>query len=125
MINLRNILLVLTGSALGGTIRFIISVYLQNKIVSKFPLGTFVVNLIGCFLIGVIFSFVARNSIGNDDIKLLLATGFCGGFTTFSAFAIENLDMIRNGNHATALTYIILSIILGIIATLLGTFMFK
>lgn len=58
-------------------------------------------------------------------MRLLLTTGFCGGFTTFSAFAIENLDMIRTGNYITALTYIVLSVVLGITATLLGTLLFK
>lgn len=125
MINLRNIFLVLTGSALGGVIRFILSAYLQNRVSSKFPLGTFSVNVIGCFIIGVIFALIAKSSSGNNDIRLLLATGFCGGFTTFSAFAIENLDMIKNGNYTTALIYIILSIVLGITATLIGTIMFK
>lgn len=125
MINLKNIFLVLTGSALGGVIRFIISAYLQNRVSSKFPLGTFSVNLIGCFIIGAIFALISKSSLGNNDIRLLLATGFCGGFTTFSAFAIENLDMIKNGNYTIALIYIVLSIVLGITATLAGTLMFK
>lgn len=125
MINLKNIFLVLTGSALGGVIRFILSVYLQQKVSSKFPIGTFSVNLIGCFIIGAIFAVIAKSSSGSNDIRLLLSTGFCGGFTTFSAFAIENLDMIKNGNYTTALIYIVLSIVLGITATLIGTLMFK
>lgn len=125
MINIRNIFLVLTGSAFGGVIRFIFSAYLQNRVSSKFPLGTFSVNLLGCFIIGAIFALIAKSSSGNNDIRLLLATGFCGGFTTFSAFAIENLDMIKNGNYTTALIYIVSSIVLGITATLVGTLMFK
>jgi CrcB protein len=125
MINPRNILLVLVGSAIGGLLRFISSYLLQQKLGDRFPSGTFAVNLIGCFFIGIIFSLAAKNAQGANDMKLLLATGFCGGFTTFSAFAIENLELFKSGNHLTALTYILLSITLGIIATFAGTLMFK
>jgi CrcB protein len=125
MINARNILLVLVGSAVGGLMRFITSYLIQQKIGARFPTGTFAVNLIGCFLIGMIFSLAAKNAQGSDDLKLLLATGFCGGFTTFSAFAIENMELFKSGNNLTALTYILLSVTLGIIATFAGTLMFK
>lgn len=125
MINARNILLVLVGSAVGGLMRFITSYLIQQKIGARFPTGTFAVNLIGCFFIGVIFSLAAKNAQGSDDMKLLLATGFCGGFTTFSAFAIENMELFKSGNNLTALTYILLSVTLGIIATFAGTLMFK
>jgi CrcB protein len=125
MINARNILLVLVGSAVGGLMRFITSYLIQQKIGARFPTGTFAVNLIGCFLIGMIFSLAAKNAQGSDDLKLLLATGFCGGFTTFSAFAIENMELFKSGNNLTALTYILLSVTLGIFATFAGTLMFK
>lgn len=125
MINLRNIVLVLIGSAVGGMMRYITSALIQHKIGSKFPLGTFTVNLIGCFIIGVIFSIAAKNAQGSDDMKLLLATGFCGGFTTFSAFALENIELFRSGNYATAFAYVVLSVMLGILATFTGTLMFK
>lgn len=125
MINARNIILVLLGSAVGGMMRFITSYLVHQKIDNRFPSGTFAVNLIGCFFIGVIFSLAAKNAQGADDMKLLLATGFCGGFTTFSAFAIENMELFKSGNHLTALTYILLSVTLGIIATFAGTLMFK
>ena len=105
--------------------RFITSYLIQQKIGARFPTGTFAVNLIGCFFIGVIFSLAAKNAQGSDDMKLLLATGFCGGFTTFSAFAIENMELFKSGNNLTALTYILLSVTLGIIATFAGTLMFK
>ena len=83
MIDLKNILLVLVGSAAGGSSRYITSLLIQSKNSSLFPMGTFVINLLGCFIIGIIYAIAARNASTGSDIKLLVATGFCGGFTTF------------------------------------------
>ena len=125
MIDLKNILLVLVGSAVGGSARYITSLIIQSKNTTQFPIGTFMINLIGCFTIGMVYSFVARNATTGSDIKLLLATGFCGGFTTFSAFAFENLALFKSGLHLTALIYIILSVVLGILAVVLGASLIK
>ncbi len=125
MIDLKNILLVLVGSAAGGSARYITSLIIQSKNTNQFPIGTFMINLIGCFTIGMIYAFAARNATTGSDIKLLLATGFCGGFTTFSAFAFENLALFKSGLHLTALIYIILSVVLGILAVVLGASLIK
>jgi CrcB protein len=125
MIDLKNILLVLVGSAAGGSARYITSLLIQSKNRSLFPMGTFVINLLGCFIIGIIYAIAARNASTGSDIKLLLATGFCGGFTTFSAFAFENLELLKSGMHLTALAYIILSVVLGIFAVVLGAYLIK
>ncbi len=125
MIDLKNILLVLVGSAAGGSARYITSLIIQSKNTTQFPIGTFMINLIGCFTIGMVYAFAARNATTGSDIKLLLATGFCGGFTTFSAFAFENLALFKSGLHLTALIYIILSVILGILAVVLGAYLIK
>ena len=125
MIDLKNILLVLAGSAAGGSVRYITSLMIQSKSTTQFPLGTFLINLIGCFIIGMIYAIASRNASTGSDIKLLLATGFCGGFTTFSAFAFENLELFKSGLHLTALLYIILSVVLGILAVILGAYLIK
>ena len=125
MIDLKNILLVLVGSAVGGSARYITSLIIQSKNTTQFPIGTFMINLIGCFTIGMVYAFAARNASTGSDIKLLLATGFCGGFTTFSAFAFENLELFKSGQHLTALIYIILSVVLGILALVLGAYLIK
>lgn len=125
MIDLKNILLVLVGSAVGGSARYITSLIIQSKNSTQFPIGTFMINLIGCFTIGMVYAFAARNATTGSDIKLLLATGFCGGFTTFSAFAFENLELFKSGQHLTALIYIILSVVLGILALVLGAYLIK
>jgi CrcB protein len=125
MIDLKNILLVLAGSAAGGSVRYITSLMIQSKNTTLFPLGTFLINLIGCFIIGMIYAIASRNAATGSDIKLLLATGFCGGFTTFSAFAFENLELFKSGQYLTALLYIILSVVLGILAVILGAYLIK
>ena len=125
MIDLKNILFVLVGSAAGGSLRYITSLMIQSKNSTQFPLGTFLVNIIGCFVIGLVYAIAARNATTGSDIKLLLATGFCGGFTTFSAFAFENLELFKSGMFMTALMYIVLSVTLGILAVVLGASLIK
>jgi CrcB protein len=125
MIDPKNILLVFAGSAAGGSVRYITSLLIQSKNTTQFPLGTFLINLIGCFIIGTIYAIASRNASTGSDIKLLLATGFCGGFTTFSAFAFENLELFKSGQYLTALLYIILSVVLGILAVILGAYLIK
>lgn len=125
MIDVKNISLVVLGSATGGTLRYLLSLYFLSKGLNKFPWATLSVNLIGCFLIGIIYAITEKSLQGSENFKLLLATGFCGGFTTFSAFAIENIQMIKQGSTTTAITYIAVSIVFGILLTFLGFVVFK
>lgn len=125
MIELKNITYVVLGSASGGTFRYLISVYFLTKGLNKFPWATLSVNLIGCFLIGVIYAISEKSIQGGENLKLFLATGFCGGFTTFSAFAMENFQFIKQEATTTAIVYIALSVVLGIILTFLGFVAFK
>lgn len=125
MIEAKNILLVVAGSATGGVLRYLLTVYFIAKEWNRFPWATFSVNMLGCFIIGVVYALTEKTSAGNHPIRLLLTTGFCGGFTTFSAFAYENLQLLKIEDCPTALIYIGLSVILGIGATFLGIFLFK
>jgi CrcB protein len=113
------------GSGIGGALRFISSEYIKQYLPARFPYGTFFVNLLGCFIIGIVYGFSVKGNQDSNELKLLLATGFCGGFTTFSAFTSENIELIRSGNQLTALFYILLSIALGMIATYLGSILIK
>ena len=85
---LRLILIVGTGSFIGGAARFLASRFFQNLTISSFPLGTFLVNIIGCFLIGVFYGLTERGNLLNDELRIFLTVGLCGGFTTFSTFII-------------------------------------
>jgi CrcB protein len=125
MMSIKNILLVLVGSGIGGASRYVVAEFIRQKNMLKFPLGTCLINIVGCFIIGLILGYYTKNTTENADIKLLLTTGFCGGFTTFSAFAAENLYLIKSGNQLTALFYVVLSVLLGIFATFLGSIIIK
>ncbi|AZI34410.1 fluoride efflux transporter CrcB [Kaistella carnis] len=115
---MRNIFYIFIGGGLGSVLRFLISNYTQKLWnVNSFPMGTFVVNIIGCFLIGVLTSYFLKV---DNYLKFLLITGFCGGFTTFSTFSAENFSLWQNGNYPVLLLYVLLSIIVGLIAVYLG-----
>ena len=95
---IKTLLFIGSGGFLGSISRFLASRYLQNNFPSAFPFGTFLVNISGCFLIGLIYGFSERSSLLTQGWKMFLAVGFCGGFTTFSTFANENLALLRDGD---------------------------
>lgn len=115
---MKDVLLVLVGSGIGGVLRYLTACGLKNVGIS-FPLGTFAANLCGCLLIGL-FSALALKGTVSADTKLLLTTGLCGGFTTFSTFMNENLSMLRSGDVLQFALYTAFSIALGIVMVWLG-----
>ncbi len=117
--NINHLLLVGAGGFLGSVLRYQISLAFFHKIGNEFPLGTLLANLIGSFLIGVLLSGAIRSS---HSWTLLLVTGFCGGFTTFSTFAIENIKLIENGNWSISIVYLTISLVGGLGLCLLGYF---
>lgn len=115
---MKNLLYIFFGGGLGSVLRFLISNYTQKLWnINTFPMGTFVVNLIGCFLIGILTSYFMKV---DHYLKFLLITGFCGGFTTFSTFSVENYSLWQSGNYSILLFYIVLSVILGLFAVYAG-----
>lgn len=117
---IRNIALVGIGGMAGSIARYIVSVFFANRLPPGFPYGTFVVNIVGCFLIGVILGIVGRVGALTAELRLLLATGFCGGFTTFSSFADEIIELVEAGRAVHAVSYILSSFLLGLLATVAG-----
>ena len=116
---MKFILLVGAGSFLGGIFRYLLSELIQSKTSLSFPYGTLTLNLIGCFAIGLVYGLVEKGQI-NIEWRLLIATGILGGFTTFSAFSMETFSLIRVGNMWHAILYVSLSIVIGILATVIG-----
>jgi fluoride exporter len=116
---MKIILTVGLGSFIGGIGRYLISQFVQTKFTGAFPCGTFAVNVIGCFLIGIVFGISARGNF-NPTWQLFLTTGILGGFTTFSAFSMETVNLIRAGQAGTAMVYVTLSLVLGIFTTFVG-----
>lgn len=118
-----SIIAVFIGSGLGGVCRFLCSLWIQSLTPqSLFPWGTFTVNIVGCFIIGLLYGLFDKYSVFNPQIRLLLTVGFCGGFTTFSTFINENYLLFSHSiQHALiAVGYLLVSIIVGLIMLYAG-----
>ena len=122
---LKSIFIVGIGSFIGGAIRYIISTLMKTSCNTFLPWGTLAVNLIGCFIIGALYALFSKHTSTSNSLFLLLTTGFCGGFTTFSTFANESLQMLQNGNIGGFITYILLSLIAGLALVALGYWIIK
>ena len=119
---MKSFLLVFLGGGLGSGLRYLVTIAMKQY--SKvLPFGTFAVNMIGCLLIGLVLGYAQKENTLTSNQTLLLATGFCGGFTTFSAFANENLELIKNGEIFNFSIYAITSILVGILAVLAGFYL--
>lgn len=112
-------LLVGIGGFFGSITRYGVTMLTDKYLQISYPLGTFLVNIIGCFILGLLFGMVQRQVLDNNT-WLILATGFCGAFTTFSTFALENNIMLMNKQSATALFYTLASLIIGILLCRVG-----
>ena len=121
---MKNFLLVFIGGGFGSGLRYIIGKYLNSNL-GSFPIGTFTVNIIGSLLIGLILGYAAKENSLSQNQVLLLATGFCGGFTTFSAFANENFQLLKTGDIMQFSIYTISSIVIGLIAVFIGIYIAK
>ena len=119
---MRQLFFVFIGGGLGSVLRYIIGRYLNDS-ESGFPLGTFTVNILGSLLIGIIIGLAAKNNMLSQNQTLLLATGFCGGFTTFSTFAYENHVLFKNGDFTSFFLYSFGSFILAFVAVFVGLYL--
>jgi len=119
-----NCLIVGLGGGLGAMVRYLIGLIPLNEGFT-FPIKTFAINVLGSFLIGLVVALSLRMSGLNDKSILFLKAGFCGGFTTFSTFALESSLLIKDGHLTLAILYISLSILAGILALLLAQILVK
>ena len=117
---IKNFLIVGLGGAAGSMLRYAVQRFFQVQSASPFPTGTLLVNIAGCFIIGILWSMVSRTLTWNEEMKLLLMTGFCGGFTTFSAFTLESIGLLKENKAVLFLIYLTASVVGGFIATFIG-----
>ena len=117
---LRQILLVAVGGAVGSVARHLVGVASLRLFGSGFPYGTLIVNLVGAFVMGVFIEILARRFGGSTDLRLLIATGVLGGFTTFSSFALDTAVLFERGELVSSFVYVAVTLILGLAALFLG-----
>jgi len=120
----KQLLLVFVGGGIGSVLRFLIGKYLNNA-ETGIPYGTFAANIIGSLLIGIILGLAVKQNTLSQNQILFLATGFCGGFTTFSTFAYENHVFLKAGDFTSFAIYTIASFIVGFLAVFAGIFLAK
>jgi CrcB protein len=116
----RSILLVGIGGLVGSILRYLVSILLSAYLTSSFPFATLTVNILGCFLIGLLFAFTDRGQLIAPEWRMLLTTGFCGGFTTFSTFSYESIKLIQDGEMFFAFANVAISVVVGFAATWLA-----
>ncbi len=122
---LKTLFIIAAGGGIGSTARFLVQKYSYEFYPHPFPFGTLLVNILGCFLIGIFYALAEKGNILSPEWRLLLTTGFCGGFTTFSTFALENVSLMKSGDFLYVGIYIAGSVIVGVLATYLGILLIK
>jgi CrcB protein len=116
-------ILVFLGGGVGSLCRYLMSRWISGNFLPNYPFfGTLIVNITGCLLIGFLVFYFTPDRFGTDSAnwRLLLVTGLCGGYTTFSSFSLENIQLIENRHILTFLTYTFASLVFGFLATYTG-----
>jgi CrcB protein len=108
------------GSAVGGASRYALSMFIQQRASSTFPIGTLIVNVTGSLVLGFVLRYALGSPSVSAEVRALLTTGFCGGYTTFSTFSYDAMTLIEDGDYRRAAIYIGASVLVSLIATFLG-----
>ena len=121
----RSLLIVGFGGFIGTVFRFLISRYFQVNVSSVFPWGTFIVNIQGCLIIGIIYGISEKSGILSSDVRLFLTVGICGGFTTFSTLSNDAFLLLRQEEWFLFAFYTTLSLFFGLLAVYIGRLIFN
>ncbi|KAA6302701.1 MAG: putative fluoride ion transporter CrcB [Candidatus Ordinivivax streblomastigis] len=122
---LKQLLLIGLGGGTGSIFRFLVSHFTTKVGANTFPTATFIVNILGCLLIGLFTGWMLKFQWFDTPLKYLLITGFCGGFTTFSTFSLENLQLYQSGQYISLTVYILASVVCGLAAVFGGMMLVK
>ncbi|MDR3715372.1 MAG: fluoride efflux transporter CrcB [Puia sp.] len=122
---MKHLLIIGLGGGIGSILRYLLQIGVGRFTPVSFPWGTFLVNVSGCFAIGLLYGLSERHSWMTTDWRLFLITGLCGGFTTFSSFSYENMMLLRQGSYVYFLLYAMLSVLLGLSSTVAGAALMK
>lgn len=125
MISISYCLVVVLGGGIGALSRYLITVWASGRFGTYFPYGTLFVNILGCLAVGFIMTFAAERFAVSGNMRLLIITGFFGGFTTFSAFGYETMLLLRAGNSSAAILNIAANLFIGLAAVWLGIIIAK
>lgn len=117
---MKAVLLIWLGGGIGSVFRYLAQVGVSRLVSVPFPAGTFLVNITGCFIIGLLYGFADKYAALTFEWRMFLITGLCGGYTTFSTFSYEGVSLFRQGNYTYFVLYVVLSVITGLFATVGG-----
>jgi CrcB protein len=117
---MKVLLIIFFGGGLGSLLRYVVNRWVAGLVMSSFPYGTFLINITGCFLIGFLIFYTEKLGTSAINWRLFMVTGFCGGYTTFSSFSFENVQLMSNHQIFTVLLYTLGSVAIGFLATYIG-----
>ena len=121
----RTLILVGIGGLAGSILRYLVALVFSTRAAANFPYGTLAVNLVGCLLIGMIFAITEKGDLLSPEWRILLTTGFCGGFTTFSTFSYESIRLLQDGEILLVTLYVGGSVVAGLLLTYLGMLLIR
>jgi len=116
----KAILIIWLGGGIGSVLRYLVQLGISKLVTVTFPAGTFLVNITGCFVIGLLYGLSGRYAALTSEWRLFLITGLCGGYTTFSSFSYESISLFRQGNYTYFILYTVLSVVIGLFSTIGG-----